>query len=85
MQKSGYLTVPQLAKILGMSRITVYKKVKRGQIKAVKIGRAYAIPEKQVLTILGKALAEEDKKQIDAAVKKTVKEYGQVLRLLGAE
>jgi len=85
MDKTGYLTIPQLAKILGMSRIAVYKKVKKGQIKAVKIGRTYAIPQKQVLTILGKALAEEDKKQIDAAVKKTIKEYGQVLKLLGAE
>jgi excisionase family DNA binding protein len=85
MEKTGYLTILQLAKILGISRIAVYKRVKKGQIKAIKIGRAYAIPQKQVLTILGKVLAEEDKKQIDAAVKKTVKEYGQVLRLLGAE
>lgn len=85
MEKTGYLTILQLAKILGISRIAVYKRVKKGQIKAIKIGRTYAIPQKQVLAILGKVLAEEDKKQIDAAVKKTIKEYGQVLRLLGAE
>lgn len=85
MEKSGYLTIPQLAKILGVSRIAVYRKVRSGQIRATKIGRTYAIPQKQVSAILGKALAEEDKKQIDAAVKKTVKEYGQVLKLLGAE
>jgi len=85
MDKSGYLTIPQLAKILGLSRIAVYNKVKKGQIKATKIGRNYAIDRKNVANIIGKGLADEDKKQIDAAVKKTVQEYGQTLKLLGAE
>lgn len=85
MKTSGYVTIPQLAKILGLSRITVYKRVKKGQIKAVRIGRSFAIPEKQVLGILGKALGQEDRKQIDAAIKKTMTEYGEVLKLLGRE
>ncbi len=85
MKKSEYLTIPQLAKILGISRIAVYRKVKKGQIKAVKIGRTFAIPQKQIAAILGKSLHEADKKEIDSAVKKTVKEYGQVLKLLGSE
>jgi excisionase family DNA binding protein len=85
MKKGEYLTIPQLAKILGVSRIAVYRKVKKGQIKAVKIGRNYAIPQKQIAAILGKRLRQEDKKEIDIAVKKTVKEYGQVLKLLGSE
>lgn len=85
MEKSEYITIPQLAKLLGISRVAVYKKVKKGQIKAIRIGRNYAIAQKYVLNILGKALAEEDKKQIDDAVEKTVKEYGQVLKLLGRE
>ena len=57
MKKGEYLTIPQLAKILGISRIAVYRKVKKGQIKAVKIGRAYAIPQKQIAAILGKTLS----------------------------
>ena len=85
MKKSEYITIPQLARILGLSRVAVYKKVKKGQIKAVRIGRMFAIHRKYVATILGKALAQEDKKQIDDAVKKTVKEYGQTLKLLGKE
>ena len=85
MKKGEYLTIPQLAEILGISRIAVYRKVKKGQIKAVKIGRAYAIPQKQIAAILGKTLRHEDKKEIDLAVKKTVKEYGQTLKLLGSE
>jgi excisionase family DNA binding protein len=85
MKKSEYLTIPQLAKILGVSRIAVYRRVKKGQIKAVKIGRNFAIPQKQVAAILGKRLGQADKKEIDSAVKKTVKEYGRVLKLLGSE
>ncbi len=85
MKKSEYITIPQLARIMGLSRVAVYKKVKKGQIKAVRIGRTFAIPRKYVASILGKALAEEDKKQIDDAVKKTIKEYGQTLKLLGRE
>jgi len=85
MKKDEYLTIPQLAKILGISRIAVYRKVKKGQIKAVKIGRTFAIPQKHIAAILGKTLRQEDKKEIDHALKKTVKEYGQTLKLLGKE
>ena len=85
MKKDEYLTIPQLARILGISRIAVYRKVKKGQIKAVKIGRTFAIHQKHIAAILGKTLRQEDKKEIDHALKKTVKEYGRTLKLLGSE
>ncbi|MFH1875622.1 MAG: helix-turn-helix domain-containing protein [Candidatus Omnitrophota bacterium] len=85
MEKREYLTLPELAKILGISRIAVYKKVKKGQLKAEKIGKMYVIPKKSIDVILGKTLNEDDKKEIDMAVKKTVSEYGEVLKLLGKE
>lgn len=82
---SEYISIPQLAKILGLSRIAVFKKVKQGEIKALKIGRNYAIPKKYLDSILGEALSKEDKEEIGQAVKKTVVEYGQTLKLLGRE
>lgn len=85
MKDKPYITIAQLAKILGISRIAVYKKVKKGQIEAIKIGKIYAISQKNIVDILEKSLKEADKKQIIAAVKKTVKDYGEVLRLLGRE
>ena len=85
MVKNRYVTVPELAKILGLSRIAVYKQVRKGQIKAVRIGRNYAISRKYVEGFLGKTLGPRDKKQIDAAVKKVVREYGSVLKMLGRE
>jgi len=85
MEKGKYISISQLANILGISRIAVYKKVKSGQIEAIRIGRNFAIPYKYAAEILGKDLQEKDKEMIDKAVKKIVKEYGEVLRLLGRE
>lgn len=85
MKEREFISIQELANILGMSRIAVYKKIKNGKIKAIKIGRSFAISYKYVSKILGKSLDEVDKKEIDEAVKKTVKEYGEVLKLLGRD
>lgn len=83
MEKETYISIAELAKILGISRIAVYKKVKKGEIKAMRIGRAYAISRKYMADIMGRPLNEKQKYEIEKAVKKTVKEYGEVLRKLG--
>jgi len=80
-----YLTIPEFADLLGISRIAVYKKVKAGKIPAEKIGRNYCITDKTVNQILGKTLSESKKKQIDLAVKKVVRQYGKLLKKLGSE
>ncbi|MFZ5800650.1 MAG: excisionase family DNA-binding protein [Candidatus Omnitrophota bacterium] len=85
MRNSQFIPISELAKLLGISRIAVFKKVKAGQIKAIRIGRNYAVERKYLDEILGRALSEKDKLQIEQAVKKTVAEYGEVLRLLGRE
>ena len=85
MKKSNYISIAELAKMLGISRIAVYKKVKKGQISAVRIGRSFAIPNRYLNNILGRELTLKDKREIDNAVKKTVKDYGEVLKLLGKE
>jgi excisionase family DNA binding protein len=85
MKKTNYITIPALAKILGISRIAVYKKVKKGQIKAAKVGRNFAIPKRYVDFIVGKEVNEHDRNIIAKAVKKTIKEYGETLKLLGRE
>ena len=85
MLTNEYLSISQFAKILGVSRIAIYKKIKKGQIEAIRIGRSFAIPKKYLTDITGKTLSEKDKKIIDEAVRKTFKEYGEVLKLLGRE
>jgi excisionase family DNA binding protein len=85
MVNQQYITIPQLAKLLGLSRIEVYRKVRKGQIKAEKIGHMYVIKDKDVTHILGKKPSAKDKGQIEKAVKMAVEEYVEVLRKLGEQ
>ena len=85
MTTEKYITIPELAKLLGVSRIAIYNRVKKGQIPAKKIGRTYIITDETVAEILGREVTAKEKKLIDAAVDRTVREYGEVLKLLGKE
>ena len=80
-----FYTTKELAEILGTSRITIFRKIKIGQIKAIKVGRNFAIEKKELENILGKSLTENQKNEIETGIKKTIKEYGETLRLLGKE
>ena len=85
MVKTKYITIPQFAKLLGISRIAVYKKVKSGQIKAALIGKNYVISDRDITAILGKKLSDKDKEELDKAIEKVIREYGELLRMLGKE
>lgn len=85
MTAQKYVTVRELADLLGVSRITIYKRVKKGLIPATKIGKTYLITDQAVAEVLGKKVTEEGKARIDAAVHRTVQEYGEVLKQLGKE
>jgi len=84
-KKSEFFTIPQVAALLGISRIAIYKQVKRGDIKAIKIGKNYAISASYLLDKSGKTLSPQRKMAIKRAVQKTVKEYGPLLVKLGNE
>jgi hypothetical protein len=60
----------------------VYKRIKKGQIKAVKVGRNYVIDKDDLGGILNDDLTRKDKEMINKAVKRTIKEYGETLELL---
>lgn len=79
------LSTSEVAKILGISRIAVFKKIKSGEIKAVKVGRNFVIQKRNLPEILGTTLGERKKRLIENAVRKTVRDYGQTLKLLGKE
>jgi len=85
MENKEFLTTTELAKILGISRIAVFKKIKKGQIKAIRIGKNFVIARDSLPEVLGQVLSEKKKREIEAAVKRTVQEYGETLRLLGKE
>jgi len=79
------ITIPELAKLLGISRIAVFRKVKKGEIQAEKIGKTYMIQLKSLSLALGRTISKEQKDSIGVAVKKAVSEYGEALKMLGNE
>ncbi|MEI7463023.1 MAG: helix-turn-helix domain-containing protein [Candidatus Taylorbacteria bacterium] len=84
-QKIQYISTAELAKLLHVSRIAVFKKIQSGKIKAFKIGRNYVIPIEEVMSAIGTFISTDKKSEIDNVVKRAVKEYGETLRLLGEE
>ncbi|MBI2626128.1 MAG: helix-turn-helix domain-containing protein [Candidatus Nealsonbacteria bacterium] len=77
------LSTIEVAKILGISRVAVFKRIKLGRIKAKKVGRNFVIDKKDLGDILGGELTPRSKEEIEKAVKKTVQEYGETLKMLG--
>ncbi len=50
---SDLLTIDEMCKFLEISPKTGYRLIKRGEIKAVKVGRSYRIPKQHLLEYFG--------------------------------
>ena len=85
MTEKQFLSTAELAKILKISRVAVFKKIKEGKIKAVKVGRNFVIEKKDLGEIVGTVLKDSEKKEIETTVKRLLDEYGETMRLLGKE
>lgn len=85
MENKDFFTIKEIAEILGISRVAVLKKVKKGQIEAFKIGRNFVVHKNELDVILNKKLTNDQKRIIEQGVKKAVDEYGTTLKLLGQE
>jgi excisionase family DNA binding protein len=83
--QNSYFSTSQLAQLVGISRIAIFKKIQSGEIAAEKVGRNYLIPKTELEVILGKIVPEEKKKRIEAAVGKATHDFEQTLRKLGEE
>jgi excisionase family DNA binding protein len=79
-----YLTSGEAAKVLGISRIAVFKRIVSGKLKAKKIGGRYLIEEGH-LGLARRELTAKDKERIQRTVQQVLKEYGSVIRKLGNE
>lgn len=80
-----YYTVKELADILGVSRVTVFNRIKKGEISAEKMGSNYIIKAKDLPYITGEKLDKKTKKKIALGVSKVLDEYGEALNLLAKE
>ncbi len=89
MTQKDFLSITEVAKLLNLSRTTIHNKIKSGEIKAIRVGHNFAVSTEEVKRIagdiVGHPLTEEEKQKIDKVVRKTVDEYGEVLKKLGKE
>ena len=78
------ISTTELANLLGVSRVNIFNKIKKREIEATKVGRSYVISRKSMPWLFGET-SPAAKQTIEAAVKKIITEYGDVLKLLGKE
>lgn len=76
------LSVTNAAELLGISRTAVLKRIKNGSIRAQKVGNSYLILKDDLTVVAEREASENQKAEIDKAVSKTIKEYGETLRML---
>lgn len=84
MSDGRFISTTEAARIMGISRIAVFKKIKKGEIQAEKVGRAYIVDRESLPSIYREPTPAEKKKVIEA-VRKVVKEYSKALQRLGKE
>ena len=83
MNTKAFFSIPEVAKLIGVSRIYLYGQVKRGDVKAIKIGRNYAVAKSELDVLTHRRLTTSEKENISLGVSKIVKEYGETLQKLG--
>lgn len=75
----------ETAHILHVSRVEIFRRIKAGKIRAEKVGRNYVIPRESLMEALEMAVGVHNKKEIEDAIDKAMKEYGEVFKKLGRE
>ncbi len=84
-QGKGHFSTTEIAHLLGVSRIAIFKKIKEGKIRAEKVGRNYIVPHEELNSILGIFVTPNKKNEIEKIVKKAVERYHPTFRRLGRE
>ncbi len=79
------VTIPELASRLGVSRIAIWNKVRKGEIPAAKVGHQYIISARDAQIAAGEELTDKQEQWIEAAVDRVVRKYGPVLKRLSRE
>ena len=85
LSKKQHYSTQEVAGLLGISRVAVFKQIKSGKIKATKIGRNYIIAKKDLPAALTAVLSSAEKHNIEKLVRRVVRDYGLTLKLLGKE
>lgn len=57
---SRLLTVAEVASVMRVSRMTVYRLIRRGQLKAIRVGRNYRVREEDLGAYLESAAVTDE-------------------------
>jgi len=77
-----YYSAQEAADLLGISKVALINQIKAGKITAQRVGHAYMIAHDDLSPVSEKEVSEAQKREIETAVKRTIAEYGETLRLL---
>jgi len=72
MKRENYYTTQELAKLLNISRVAVFKKIKSKEIKTVSTGRNYLIPKNYLSKEIKKAISQQQKETVKKITKLSV-------------
>lgn len=78
-------SVKEIADLLGVTRVTVFRWIKSGKLKASKIGKTYIVSVENLPHHLLGGLSEEKKTMIKEVVKKALDEYRVTFEKLSKE
>lgn len=80
-----YYSTTEVAHILRISRVSVFNRIRNGNLKAEKVGRNYIVSHEALLEALGKSLGREREKGIEQAIDRAIRDYGKAFKMLGRE
>ena len=75
----------EVAHILHVSRVEVFRRIKSGRIVAEKIGRNYVISHEALTEAMEKTLGVHKQQEIEKDIDKALEEYKEVFIKLGKE
>lgn len=77
-----FISTTEAADMLKVSRVTLFNKIKSGEIKATKVGRNYIIQKEEILNLVDNGLSKSKRDKIEHGVDRVIEEYGETLKLL---
>ena len=82
----AFFSTSEVAKLIGVSRVTIFNRIKRGEINADKVGKTYLIPRSEIIGYLDRGeLTDKQKRELESQVNFVIKTYGKAIRMLGKE
>ncbi len=83
--KKDFYSTAEVAQILNLSRVSVFNRIKKGKIKATKVGRNFIVTHDELLEALGDKIGPAKKAQIEKAINRAMKDYKEVFEKLAKE